>query len=462
MEKGQKIPNITNYINASKFFVVPEWLVHFNFSLLLVFAIFGCVGNGLVVIVNLKHRNKKSTNVLVLGVALFDFICSSITIPVFVLQTERDIWSSVSSTTLCKIHFFIIYTTTISTSLYLLAISVDQFIKICRPLSTFLTIREVTAFSFGVPLLAATLSTPMFEIVELRHSEIDCERKRNREHVWNAINGILVLAFLVMSIVTSVAYAKVAHRARQLFQKKLVSVLKRQAGGRLSISYDIPQNISIGNAKRVWRSMHRLRSNSALFKQDHCNAGNTERICQTSTDTNTNETCTIVRPIQKTTHHGKLCMKTHQTSFSLNDIFNAKEGCTYSASKRQEHVLRNSTTDEGQLPRTPFHDRLHKDTISGNVKFPSKLELENRRLVRMSLIQGLSTVLFIISWAVSWISMLLIKFAERTSNMSLFVLFSHLKLVFLIRPSLNPLLYVCLSSEFRTRVRLLGNRIHPS
>lgn len=106
--------------------------------MLSIFSVIGTFGNGLVIYVYSKKRDKVTSNVFIMALALTDFITSLLIMPytiIYVFLREYLYYDA-----LCKIYYFLI-TSNVPLSAYIMvSIAVDRYLCICHPFSHLLTV----------------------------------------------------------------------------------------------------------------------------------------------------------------------------------------------------------------------------------------------------------------------------------------------------------------------------------
>ncbi|GFR84673.1 cholecystokinin receptor type A [Elysia marginata] len=123
--------------------------------MLSVFAFVGSVGNGMVVFVFQRVRDKSTAQLFIVFMAMIDLFTCMIIIPMtaFAEYTEYRIKSDL----LCKIYHFLI-TSKVPLSLFVMvAIAVDRYMCICRPLQRAITRTKAKVIIAALVLLAFTL-----------------------------------------------------------------------------------------------------------------------------------------------------------------------------------------------------------------------------------------------------------------------------------------------------------------
>ncbi|CAC5386430.1 unnamed protein product [Mytilus coruscus] len=106
--------------------------------MLSVFSVMGTFGNGLVIYVYSKKRDKLTSNVFIMGLALTDFITSLLIMPYTVVFTflEEKVLFDIP----CKIFYFLITSNVPLSAFIMVAIAVDRYLCICHPFLHLLTV----------------------------------------------------------------------------------------------------------------------------------------------------------------------------------------------------------------------------------------------------------------------------------------------------------------------------------
>ncbi|XP_052082840.1 orexin receptor type 2-like [Mytilus californianus] len=106
--------------------------------MLSVFSVMGTFGNGLVIYVYSKKRDKLTSNVFIMGLALTDFITSLLIMPYTVVFTflEEKVLFDIP----CKIFYFLVTSNVPLSAFIMVAIAVDRYLCICHPFLHLLTV----------------------------------------------------------------------------------------------------------------------------------------------------------------------------------------------------------------------------------------------------------------------------------------------------------------------------------
>lgn len=100
-------------------------------SMLAVFSVVGIYGNGIVIFVYTKKKDKLTSSVFILALAVYDFLTSSVIMP----YTASMIYLRfmILYDPLCKIYMFLITFSVPLSAFLMVAIAVDRYLCICHP-----------------------------------------------------------------------------------------------------------------------------------------------------------------------------------------------------------------------------------------------------------------------------------------------------------------------------------------
>lgn len=122
---------------------------------LCVFAVIGTIGNGLVLYVFTKPRQKFTSSPFILTLAGIDLITCLVIIPFTVAMEIINF--EVSNDIVCKMYQFLITTTIPFSALVMVAIAVDRYFCICRPFVKVMTCQRVRIMVTSLFMIAVCL-----------------------------------------------------------------------------------------------------------------------------------------------------------------------------------------------------------------------------------------------------------------------------------------------------------------
>ncbi|KAL4221770.1 hypothetical protein ACF0H5_020024 [Mactra antiquata] len=123
--------------------------------MLSVFSIVGTTGNAFVLYVFSKKKDKTTSTVFILALALIDFVTCLFLIP-FTIVVEY-MYKKVDSDIVCKVYQFFITSNVPFSAFIMTAIAFDRYVCICRPWLKFLDIKVAKRIIFALLVVSLTL-----------------------------------------------------------------------------------------------------------------------------------------------------------------------------------------------------------------------------------------------------------------------------------------------------------------
>ncbi|XP_061194483.1 gastrin/cholecystokinin type B receptor-like [Saccostrea echinata] len=203
------------YFNSKE---VPLYIPALVYTFLLL--IIGVPGNSIVLYVYFQKWGRSSTRTFILGLAMLDLVNCLVTYPMEIALMLRPFVFDYP--VLCKVTRFITYGCNTSSGLVLIAIAVDRYQRICRPLNKpmttdtakiiiFSTIGIAVLFLWPALVLYGTQSIPVTKTAILKLCLIqDNYVTTDYPLIFFVFNGVCtVIIFLILSIVYSIVGVKV-------------------------------------------------------------------------------------------------------------------------------------------------------------------------------------------------------------------------------------------------------------
>ncbi|XP_062567400.1 nematocin receptor 1-like [Saccostrea cucullata] len=213
--KDVVIPLTVEYFNSKE---VPHYIPALVYTFLLL--IIGVPGNSIVLYVYFQKWGRSSTRTFILGLAMLDLVNCLVTYPMEIALMLRPFVFDYP--VLCKVTRFITYGCNTSSGLVLIAIAVDRYQRICRPLNKpmttdtakiiiFSSIGIAVLFLWPALVLYGTQSIPVTKTVILKLCLIqDNYVTTDYPLIFFVFNGVCtVIIFLILSIVYSIVGVKV-------------------------------------------------------------------------------------------------------------------------------------------------------------------------------------------------------------------------------------------------------------
>ncbi|CAL1535381.1 unnamed protein product, partial [Lymnaea stagnalis] len=144
--------------------------------MLSVFSVVGSIGNGMVIFVFQRIRDKTTAQVFIITMAVIDLFTCMVIIP-FTMVVEY-IEFNLKYDFFCKLYHFLITSKVPMSAFIMVAIAFDRYFCICHPLKRIVTLRRVKLTLFLLTLLACTLGviTSLFYSVYQIIERIDSAR----------------------------------------------------------------------------------------------------------------------------------------------------------------------------------------------------------------------------------------------------------------------------------------------
>lgn len=144
--------DILDVLPALTWMEIPQFVYKLEITYLVFIALVGIPGNSLILILQLRNREKSSTDYLVMTMAGFELWCSSVNNTVKILKNIPSLWASIASPRFCQLHYCSSYITTLASTWSLGAIAIDRYIKTCKPLTANYTLTTAKRICMGVSI----------------------------------------------------------------------------------------------------------------------------------------------------------------------------------------------------------------------------------------------------------------------------------------------------------------------
>lgn len=225
--------------------------------------IIGLPGNSVVLYVYTQKWGRSSTRTFILGLAILDLVNCLVTYPMEIALLTRPLLFDFP--VLCKVTRFATYGCNTASGLVLIAIAVDRYQRICRPLSKPMTTRTAkivifcaigvaVVFLWPALVLYGTKSIPVSRTVVLKLCQIqDNFYVTVYPLVFFVFNGVCtVIIFLILTVIYLLVGIKVCRL--RTFRSKSCSVTS------ISEFADEDDQLYLGNCKGAKNSERELQS----------------------------------------------------------------------------------------------------------------------------------------------------------------------------------------------------------
>lgn len=139
--------NLQNHVDYPNILVVIGYLMTFSLA--------GSVGNAFVIYIFSRKREKSTTTLFILVLAMTDFFTCLVIIPFTIYYEVME--KRVNSNVQCKVYQFLITTNIPFSAFIMVLIAFDRYFKICRPWNQCLNIRMSKKIVIAVLLFALSL-----------------------------------------------------------------------------------------------------------------------------------------------------------------------------------------------------------------------------------------------------------------------------------------------------------------
>ena len=211
-------------------------------SLYILIFTLSCIGNSLVAIVIIRARGSwTSANMLILNLALCDLVLPTLSIPFdFALEEGNYIWPFGSG--MCKVLWPFQTAFSTSSSLTLVAISLDRYRTIGKPLSRRVSTGKVPVFLSTIHVISISLCIPYFIALGYHEAEGYCVESWSNFHHRQAYTIVLFLCQYALPLVTMCVAYLLIYRSLRLNTAILFSAdrksERRRNSSRLSTNMD--------------------------------------------------------------------------------------------------------------------------------------------------------------------------------------------------------------------------------
>lgn len=211
-------------------------------SLYILIFTLSCIGNSLVAIVIIRAKGTwTSANVLILNLALCDLILPTLSIPFdLALEEVNYIWPFGSG--MCRVLWPSQTAFSTSSSLTLVAISLDRYRTIGKPLSRRVSTGKILVFSSTIHVISIGLCVPYFIALDYNEAQGYCVESWSNFSHRQAYTIVLFLCQYALPLVTMCVAYLLIYRSLRLNTARLFSANRkgqhRRNSSRLSTIMD--------------------------------------------------------------------------------------------------------------------------------------------------------------------------------------------------------------------------------
>lgn len=185
-----------------------HWASTVQLAYLTVIFLTGIPANCLVSFIQIKCKDKSTTDYYIASLAIFDLLSSSVYIPLRLSSYSRAIWTAIASNFVCGIRLYLVYMLSLASIVLLTSISADRYFKTCRPFSRSYTNKSAKTICLSLSAASILICTPI--LMTFRKAEnLRCVLSTDYYRVikiWRySITGLSIFS----SVTTSYFYSRI-------------------------------------------------------------------------------------------------------------------------------------------------------------------------------------------------------------------------------------------------------------
>lgn len=386
----------------------PAWCLIFENVYMILVALFGVPGNLLCIVVQTKFM-KSSTDFYILSMALFDFVCSAVNAPMFVIRNVDWLRRTLSSVAFCIIHKLLVYMTSVSSSLLLAAVAVNRYYLTCKPTSNANFKLNSRAKDINVGIAIFSVGVCIWIVAYESYDDLTGMCQSDISLVLYVLKGLVMLLFILMFVVASICYTNVVFAIRKQHR---INIQRRQC------------NASKEDERRNSKPDSSEEQRKWSLKQKKVKPTSLQNMETPSTSTTDSK------------NEKKLGVQT------------APVECKESGYGSQEnHVKPVFMVVPLQISKLANTNSKLSDKLKQRVS-------EQQAINNVTLMLFLITLLYIITWIMHWIY----AFVDDVKDEFVKGVLRSIKNIFMINCVANPIFYSLMSSKFRSKLGALFNR----
>lgn len=401
--------------NSSGF---PVWSIIFEIAYMVLVMCVGVPGNLLSIAVQMKTTMKSSTDYYILTMAIFDFVCSALNAPMFVVRNVETLRTALTSTTFCMIHNLLTFMTNTSSSLLLAAVAINRYFLTCHPVSNINLKLNARAKSISIVISVFSIGLCSWSILYEKYDKRSGACRTVQTFMSLVLKSIVMMVFIVMFLITFVCYTKIVLTIRN--NHKLMK-LRRLGGstGILAIENKTTRSKS-GKVqiKSRWILPFYWRNKVAPQSGDTRQSGTTSKKVSYSPET------------------------TQENSSALRTASNKHSG--------KDDAKKDSSFEENGKT-TQSSDTRDSKSVDTNYSALTSIQKDQRVVNKITFMLFLITVVYIITWLMHWSH----AFIEDVKRDTLRGVLRAWKYMFMINCAINPVVYSLMSTKYRTKVKSL-------
>jgi len=378
----------------------PEYVQTISFIYLIFILIFGGLGNALVIFIQVKNKQKSSTDSFVLAMAASDLMCSVVVVPLYIVQ-YGDNWDRIAGDSFCQGQAFLVYISSILSTFLLTLTSIERYAHTRTSVNAPARARRAPYVCAAVCATSLLLAVPAFWSIYYDSNEQRCSQNKSIAQIF--VNFVFGFTYVAMFAVVGFCYTKIAIMLRQ--HQRVKALLRL-------------------NMFRVVRPAY---NSNKVFPQS---ADEQNQPTPSSTRITTETVSKTASPNYK----HSLSPRNQQTHSLVT-----------------ESSVRVNTLASNHLPVPTVSTLTSHEIAVGQVlqNHNNHNDAEWQKINRTTLVMFLITIVYILSWTI-----FVVVIATATVDTEQGRVVIHLaRTLYLINCVTNPVFYMSLSSKFRKNTK---------
>lgn len=201
-----------------------HWASTVQLAYLTVIFVIGIPTNCLVSFIQIKCKDKSTTDYYIASLAMFDLLSASVYIPLRLSSYSRTIWTAIASNFVCGIRLYLVYMLSLASVVLLTTISADRYFKTCRPFSRSYTNKSAKIICLSLSAASILICTPI--LMTFRKAEnLRCVLSSDYYRfikIWRySITGLSIFSSVATSYFYSRIYLTLKMRRRARISQNL-------------------------------------------------------------------------------------------------------------------------------------------------------------------------------------------------------------------------------------------------
>lgn len=199
---------------------VSRWAEVLNIIIMMTIVILGVSGNGIIIIVQIRNRERSSTDYYVGTMAVFELFCAGFNSLLIVFNNIASIWPVIASQTLCCIRAYASFLASISSTFLLTALAIDRYVLTCKPFNTYYSREKAKRICVCIVAVSILGSIPTLTLTTFDDTKIKCMQTVKNPVLQNILQLFFGAAYMILFLVVIFCYSKVTILIRRRHQQR--------------------------------------------------------------------------------------------------------------------------------------------------------------------------------------------------------------------------------------------------